>query len=353
MAAYAAGRRAEAIAALGEWTEDELEMELALLDRLSRTAQDCRGNHRGNTASLVAACAARARFEQLPLRAAVMLHTDRESFERTPKSPETALRCGVLVHGRKAERLAEFVLLQPNGPEFVRRFYLAAALQAHTRGCFLDARRWSRVGLRRFPKDALLNLALGTTTESVAFVTPPPRSLRPNPTTAQVKQAQGAASQYRDLWEESRRAFEEAVGADPSLDEAGLRLGRVLLRLEKNERARALFEAILARSTDPQLRYLAHLFLGRIHEQAGRAREADAKYGAALAILPASQVAAVAVAHLRETQGQVAEARDVLERALAHTRKRTVADPYWEYYMVVRTVQAEAILEALRKETPQ
>ncbi len=355
LTSYAAGKRAEAIAALGEWTEDELEVQFALLHSLARTAQRCRTPILvPSTAALVEACAAQAHIEQLPLRAAVMLHADREGFEqaRTTSCPGATWQCGDLFHGRMAEHLTELVLLQPNGPEFARRFYVGMALQAHSRGCFLDAQRWSLGGLQRFPKDGVLNLALGTATDSVAFLTPPPPSFRAVPTTAEVRQAAAVAYQRRHLWEEARRALERAVAAEPQLDEASLRLGRVLLRLEKNEAAREALEAALARSEDPQLRYLAHLFLGRIHEQAGRAQEAAADYRAALGIQPASQVATVALAHLRETQGETAEARNILERGLEQTREH-FADPYWEYYAAIRSLRAETLFEALRREALQ
>ena len=160
------------------------------------------------------------------------------------------------------------------------------------------------------------------------------------------------------------------MAADPALDEARLRLGRLLWRLGEAELARASLEAMLA-PRDPPLsnargesgpsssfatlersrdRYLAHLFLGRVYEDARRLEEAKREYRATLEIEPQAQAAAVALGHVLQMAGDTGPARQALEQSLRHAGRRTHGDPYWGY-LLGSVDRAEALFDELRRET--
>ncbi|MEZ5317911.1 MAG: hypothetical protein R2752_10970 [Vicinamibacterales bacterium] len=103
----------------------------------------------------------------------------------------------------------------------------------------------------------------------------------------------------------------KALDADPSLVEARVRLGHVLYQLDRTGDARAELADAIARARDaerPDQAYLAHLFLARIAEEAGRADEALAAYDAAIAVAPHHPAASLAAARLRAGAGDLATA---------------------------------------------
>ena len=80
--------------------------------------------------------------------------------------------------------------------------------------------------------------------------------------------------EVREHLENAHRALRAAVAVDPSLAEARLRLGRVAWRLGETAEARSALEEVLARKPDAATAFLAHLFLGRLDEDAGRLADA-------------------------------------------------------------------------------
>jgi hypothetical protein len=66
----------------------------------------------------------------------------------------------------------------------------------------------------------------------------------------------------------------------------------VAWRLGETAEARSALEEVLSRSKDASTAFLAHLFLGRIDEDAGRLEEAARSYGVALALVATAQSAA-------------------------------------------------------------
>ena len=338
---YAAGSRAEAVGALGGWTEHELEAEFEELRDLAVAAGRC------------GACPAKLQLERLPLRAVVMLHTDRDDVERWPVLlvDERGAKCGSGVHAGLAAEIVPLLMGELEGREFARRWYLAMALRAHGRFCLSDALRWAQKGLKWFPKDAGLLLASGTTDEALGSLPSWSRDrLGDMLTTRQRREATSAVSAQRRHLEYARRSFEHALAADADLTEARLRLGRVEWRLEHADAARTALEGALDRTQEPFLLYLGRLFLGQIHQDAGRLAEAEREYRAALGVDPHAQAAAVALSHVLQLAGDAAESRDVLERAVASAGRRRSADAYWDY-LFGRSDDAETLLEALRQET--
>jgi tetratricopeptide (TPR) repeat protein len=318
---YAAGERDVAVAALGTWRPGELDRQVRALQRARPACPSCPDP-----------------IGELPLKAAVMLHLDRDILEHPrSESVEHARPCPG-DHARRAGQIAA-VLAERNGTgAFARRFFLAMANRSQWDFCLDAAQQWAHDGLDRFPRDPSLLLALGSTSEEKA-------------TLANLPDQDPAG--HRTAWfREAERALAEAVRADPDLFEARIRLGRVRWYLGQDESARETLEDALRRGGPPPLPYLGQLFLGQALERAGRAGEAARAYQEALALEPQSQAAAVALSHLRLSSGDAAGARRALGEALAHAGWRAESDPYW-IYPASNAGGAEDALEALRLEASQ
>jgi tetratricopeptide (TPR) repeat protein len=131
---------------------------------------------------------------------------------------------------------------------------------------------------------------------------------------------------------------------------ARVRLGRALWRLGEADLARSALTEALQRARDPMLLYLAHLFLGQVHEDADRLGDAVAEYRAALESDPQAQSAAVALAHGLRLSGDQESSRQVLEHALSRAGRRSGRDIYWDY-IVGNAVQVDEVFAQLRRET--
>lgn len=336
VARYAAGDRAEAIAALGAWTESDLNAEMKVLRALAAEAESCKE------------CSAKDAFAELPLRHAVMLHVDRAQLEWDTLHPgdDASPECGGGPHKAMAERLAQLAFGQPEGRDFARRWYLAMTVRSQERTCFEDALGWAHRGLKWFPKDPDLLLALGTVEEVVGTLTPRHR-VNPGLSGTRLQEAVALAAERPSRLKRARQALEEALAVEAGLDEARLRLGRVQWRLTQYDAAEGSLRAVLARSQDGALLYLAHLFLGQIHEDAGRLDETEREYRAALALDPAAQAAAVALAHALELAGERAASREVLAGAVGQARRKG-RDAYW-WYLEGSLDRSEALFDQLRQ----
>jgi tetratricopeptide (TPR) repeat protein len=332
---YAAGDRAAAVAQLASLEDGLIARELdALRDRATARCAFC--DHAA---------------AQAALRAAVMLHTDLDELERRPLavSGERAPSCGPPVHALFAERALGPLLSEEAGREFARRWYLAMSLRSLGDLCFEEGRRWAGSGLKRFAKDKELLLTRGVLAEALATVArlrqlslggPTPRDYD------QVRQQQ--LDSYAALTEASK-SFEQALAADPSYEEASLHLGRVRYRLGQTGPALQVLAPIVAGSRNQERLYLAYLFVGRVHEDAGRDADAERAYQNAAGVEPNSQAAAMALAHLRLMGGDTEATREILDRELAQTPPRSHDDPFWNYQFGIAR-RAEPLFEALRNE---
>jgi tetratricopeptide (TPR) repeat protein len=321
VARYAHGDRSAGLAALGVWSERDLK---AAVDQL-----------------------AAAPGEHFPLTSAVLLHAERA------KSESTLAKCDF--HLDLASRLAALLLrARPNQEGFVRRFYLAMMLWAYREEQWATAFDLAAQGRKLFPRDPELLLAIGSLEESVGSLgtrgpEPSPEGLAQLSTTAtfRVDLAERTARQRHFL--EAEKALAEAIAAEPALMEAQLRLGRVLWRHGKPEAARQRLESVIAGSREPALVYLAHLFLGRVHEDAGRLTEAEREYRAALDAAPQAQTPQIALAHVLQGLRDEVGAGAAIRRALEPTRQARLYDAFW-YYSSAWSGQADARFEGLVKE---
>jgi tetratricopeptide (TPR) repeat protein len=335
---YAAGDANAALWQLSSWTEGRVRRHVADLSDAVVSIRKC------------PSCATRLAFSRFPIRAALLLHADREVQQQlNPPQSEQVPVCGSGPQATAVEHLAAILLLvDPEAGPFVKRAYLGMAGQAMWSHCFGEAAGWARSGLKHFPKDPSLLLAEGVAAEARAFFTMAPAPPVMGLTPASLRKREALKAELRDLRESARQSFEEAASADPNLVEARLRLGRVLWRLGRPEPARAAFEAVLAKYAEAPQQYLAHLFLGRILEDRGELAGAEEHYRQALAMQPLSEIAAVAVSHARFLQGDVEEARHLLSAGLEAVRTRRDFDP-WMSYLLPQTPGGERILAELRQ----
>jgi tetratricopeptide (TPR) repeat protein len=155
------------------------------------------------------------------------------------------------------------------------------------------------------------------------------------------------AANQRFRFNEARRAYEEALAADMDQAAVRVRLGRVLWRLgEREEAAAALAGAIDDARDAPRIRYLAHLFLGRVQEDGGRLDEAESSYRRALELDPQAQAAGIALAHVLRLAGDEQAAREVAVRTVSYAGRRGGLDFFWEY--LTGSVTPEKLLGDLR-----
>jgi tetratricopeptide (TPR) repeat protein len=252
---YARGERAEAVAGLGAWSERNLARQLASVEEAARAAERC------------PACP--NVLADLPLRAAVMLHWDRDRADQpSPEGVELQRQCpGPLA--RLAGRLARVLARRPATADFARRFFRMVVTSCQWDACFDAAERWAGEAIEIFPRDAELLLARGSVREESATL----GTRTPQVTDAASAESLAAGAREAGL-QKARRDLEDTLAIDAGLGLARVRLGRVLWRLEEPEPARHQLETALSSLRDVDHAYLARLFLGRIQQDTGRLEEA-------------------------------------------------------------------------------
>ena len=144
--------------------------------------------------------------------------------------------------------------------------------------------------------------------------------------------------------------FEEALGLDPSLTEARVRLGRVLVARGFADAAIAHLERARREAPDGFLGYLAALFLGAAHEQKRAWEEAGECYRAALREYPEAQAAYVALGHLQHVSGHPDEGWRTLRGLFGDVGapRNPQRDPWWVYFDA-QTWQTEHRIDQMRR----
>jgi tetratricopeptide (TPR) repeat protein len=333
---YARGERAEAIGELGAWRERDLVRQVAAVEEAARAAERCPRCPNS--------------LEEVPLRAAVMLHWDRDRAEQPsllPGEVEVPRRCPGPMAGL-AGRLTRVMSRSAETSGFARRFFRMVTLQCQWDACFANAERWASEAILSFPRDTELLITRGSVREEVAtigFPCPTPASLE-----LATPLAIASASARRARLENARQDFADALAIDPRLGFARLRLGRVLWRLGEREPARHELEAALASLREVDHVYLAHLFLGRVHQDAGRLEEATAAYRLAVALHPSALSAGTALSNALFVAGDADAARAALRQGLARAGRRSERDPLRDY-LVLNAADFNSLTEALHGES--
>jgi tetratricopeptide (TPR) repeat protein len=239
--------------------------------------------------------------------------------------------------------------LRPATAGFARRFYRMVVTSCQWDACFDAAERWAGAGIEVFPRDAELLLARGSVREESATL----GSHTPQVTdaTSAIGNAGSlAASARKQGLEKARRDLEDALAVDAGLVLARVRLGRVLWRLGEPELARQQLEAALPSLRHVDHVYLAHLFLGRIQQDAGQLEGAISEYRLAAVLHPSALSAGVALSNALLLAGDTEGARLALRQGLRNAGRRVERDPHWDY-LVVNAADLADLLEALHRES--
>jgi tetratricopeptide (TPR) repeat protein len=331
---YARGDRAAALGALGAWSEHDLVRQVTGVEQLARAAERC------------PACP--SALDGVPLEAAVMLLWDRDRADHGPRpGVEQEYGCpGPLA--RLAGRLAWVVARRAASAAFARSFLRAVVLQCQWDACFDGAERWAGEAIEIYPRDAELLLDRGSVREELATLGSTPRPWEAQGSPGGPQQTEAAAR--RESLGKARRDFEDALAVDPALALARVRLARVLWRLGEPAQALEELDAALPALTRPEHLYLAHLFLGRLHQDAGRLEQATAEYRHAVALRPSALSAAVALSEAELVAGDAAGAREALRQGLVSAGQRRERDPYWDY-LVTNAADLTQRFAELRRQT--
>jgi len=346
LAAYWDGRYGEAVAAAAAFSQRDL-----------GTIRTYWFDQAGNTPPRARASDPRR------IRVAAMLHLEAALISprmgsRSPTSPPAdrldesrlASRYGPLNVG-PSHLLIGLGLMRSYGPRappesFPRRWYLAAAMHFHSHAQPGAAHQVLAVALAAFPDDGPLLLESGALAESEATAEAPASYTR-------VKEGLVRAQAER----KAALAFAEtqlglALAADPTLIEARVRLGRVLIEAGRLDEAARALEATIAAEPRPYLTYLAQLFLGDARERAGRPEDALTCYRAAIDAYPLGQAAPTALAHALHRLGDHDAAFAVVRASLALEFQGGQADPWWAYGLS-QLRPFDVLLESLREEARQ
>lgn len=208
---------------------------------------------------------------------------------------------------------------------FIRCWYLLAISHLSALGHLAAAAEHIRAGLGRFPDDAELLLARGSTYESVAYASIIDRSLlREIYTPAFIA---GWRVRLYDAQDDYRAAFKR----QPDLAEARLRWGRIESLIGDDAKAEPVLAGVASGSADPFVRYLGVLFLAELHEGHGDIAAARRDYEAALAAWPQAQAPKLGLSRICASAGDMACAEARLAESL---RENAVdrSDPYWDYH---------------------
>ncbi len=271
----------------------------------------------------------RSRWPTVDVEAAALLHIEAALRSRTGYLDQnlhlgTARRILDLDHGTRLPA------------EFQRRLDLLVAWYLHSALRFDDLARHLDLILKRFPNDAEVLLALGSFYEGVGWSSEPPINLAPSPigrraTTdgrPRILRPIDGRNQRR-IQEEAAATFRRALAAAPELDEARLRLGRVLNELGRPAEALQMLQPFHQRETEVRFKYLAALFEGAAQQRGDHLDAAVEAYRVATTIYPGCQTPWVALSGALRANGERSAAYGILLR-VAESEPQS-EDPWWGY----------------------
>jgi hypothetical protein len=134
--------------------------------------------------------------------------------------------------------------------------------------------------------------------------------------------------------EEAERLFRRVLRADPSLVEARVRLGRLLVERKRHEEAAAELATALAAKPDEPVAFYAHLFAGRAAQALGKIDEAAAHFKEAGALYPGAQSAMLAQSQAALLGADTAGAAEPIHRLeQLPVTEAAREDPWWKYHL--------------------
>jgi tetratricopeptide (TPR) repeat protein len=235
----------------------------------------------------------------------------------SPHYPAARQLVGILANRAKA---------RPKLRAFSSNWYVLASSLWCAGRRYVDAERALRAGHGPLGDDPDFLLAVATANEALMGPYPTPGDA------TLAYRAAGSSTRFNasDMKQTSlglvtpdcadaESRLRKALALNPGLVEARLRLGHVYSVLNRYSDARAEFERVLAdapRANHPFAACLAALFLGELHEQAGRNDDAKKAYELAIELEPADQAAHLALGRLLVATGRADEGWAVVRRML-------------------------------------
>jgi tetratricopeptide (TPR) repeat protein len=270
----------------------------------------------------------RAKWSPVDLEAAALLHT--ESAWNAPTGSVGA------IHLSAAEWIINRSVAVPT--EFRRRWYLLVAWHLQSELRFEDLARHVDAMVKRFPADGDVLLVLGSLYEALGWSREPPidlsravagaRGIPDDPRPAILRSLEDRGQ--RKIQEEAAGAFRHALAVSPSLDEARLRLARMMNELDRPDEALALLKPIGDGEAPAPVKYLAWLFEGAAEQRRNDLDAAINAYRAAAAQYPGCQTPVVAMTDALRNKGDRTTAFGMLLRvAVAGSQ---CDDPWWSYH---------------------
>lgn len=258
-------------------------------------------------------------------------------------------------------------LLHRAGPElraFSRQWYATVARSLRVVALFPLAEKFLEGGRKRLPDDAVLLYESGVLQEHIATFTayltgtamPEGTVARPLPGgplqshVARDDVARQNSAEHRRALNNASQWLGDAIRALPSNDLWQLHFGRVRM-LRGDGDALKLLEHVAASAAQPETSYLASMFIAAAHARSGRHEQAERHYRAALAKLPSSQSAYVALSETLQKLGRGDESRQVLDDLLRRPADSRT-EPWWWYLADAASDlrrQIAALRETVRK----
>ena len=133
-------------------------------------------------------------------------------------------------------------------------------------------------------------------------------------------------------WRRAESLLRRAVSIDPHFAEARLRLGRVLVVLERPQEGLQFLEHAIADSPNRLVAFYGHLFSGDAHLSLDRPDDAQRSYERALTLFPDSQAAQFGRASALRTGGAPQALAAMLPTLTKAPNSRDGDDPWWDYY---------------------
>ncbi|HEX5068718.1 MAG TPA: hypothetical protein VFV78_00780 [Vicinamibacterales bacterium] len=212
---------------------------------------------------------------------------------------------------------------------------------------------WKDLAERYFFDDPRMATTLGisSATDMGPFAFGGRLELGENGPVAGGKISFGGHIYFASIARDAELAFRRALQADATLVEARLRLGRlyeVIGRLNESQTELVRAERDATRGNDRVTAYLASLFLGELHDNAGRIAESEASYRSAIAGYPNGMAARFALGDALLRWGRADEAWETIRTALGPETRTALRDP-WAVYKSFRYWQFGPMLASMRQ----
>ena len=248
---------------------------------------------------------------------------------------------GLSVHWDVARLMVRLLPRTEESDRFARDWF-RATIALGQRDEFFDARH-VREALHRCPDDPVLLFLAGAEREAMAssFF----QAFAHATTGGAVRpEIDDSASELAA----AERFYRRALERDPSLVEARVRLGRVLLEHGRMADAAVELRAALSARLEPVVEYLATLFLGTALEATAQLADARDAYRHATTLTAGARLPHLALARVAFALGDTDGLAGGLDKALRRTEDGAPIDP-WLGYRSVQARHAADWLEQVRR----